>query len=803
MDKKLISEISRIHELMGTKNLITEQAITRIADDLLDFVKSWRSTGTNKVIRTASEFDNLSDDAKKFFDELESMVNSKKDDEILDLFNQNRNSDVSTYITRMENKIYDDIHTNTEDLKPWKDNLERYKTEEGFSDSTINEFIDEEIDARNWSQQKKDLYKRKLREELGITNKSTGTKLSDAEIAQRMDDITGSKSSGVADDVASIETRAETSFDQSKFYESIDAQFNEYQKIADDLVNATKNTDKPFVYPKRLKKVKNAEEFKSQLQTEIEVEVNKVLGDNRLKAKLEDYEKALNKLTKAEKQAAITRAVETAAKNTKSRFIKILESMFRAGRLPFAKYNQMKKWVGNNIKAIPVVGENLVNIYSKTVGRWWVKLILNLALTGSNMFTEYRVRKYYDEDMVLPTWYNTVPFVGGASDWVRWLTGMVFGGEALLYNIIAVTTNNIMYSDEMEDKPSFVLGAKITEFKDSGMLPEIQFSGDDETLEKFRKFLGKVTPTGSASTALTEFLSAKNISSALNFWENFTEDGLMDDFFGMPFNQIYLVKNKFYYVTENGRFEILDAEGDKPYIETLKDGKKENIYIKDIFLDKYPRFLEGYEVSREEDKVPLEIVKQNTIGSVFPDNKMLNPILDGKFEDTVGIYVPSSVKKTALTQVSDSDLRNKLNSRDILTFDFYKAMDVIPNEAKGEGWFKPKEGADRIDDFIYYNDNGTPLRIVLTQAREVNYEPNTYYILNKEGTEWTKLSDFLDERAPNNTTSTNESKTPKEQFETENPGIKLTLKASIGDLAVYEGDNNKRYKLSEGKIVEF
>jgi len=351
----------------------------------------------------------------------------------------------------------------------------------------------------------------------------------------------------------------------------------------------------------------------------------------------------------------------------------------------------------------------------------------------------------------------------------------------------------LVYSDEMEDKPSFVLGAKITEFKDSGMLPEIQFSGDDETLEKFRKFLGKVTPTGSASTALTEFLSAKNISSALNFWENFTEDGLMDDFFGMPFNQIYLVKNKFYYVTENGRFEILDAEGDKPYIETLKDGKKENIYIKDIFLDKYPRFLEGYEVSREEDKVPLEIVKQNTIGSVFPDNKMLNPILDGKFEDTVGIYVPSSVKKTALTQVSDSDLRNKLNSRDILTFDFYKGIDVIPNEAKGEGWFKPKEGADRIDDFIYYNDNGTPLRIVLTQAREVNYEPNTYYILNKEGTEWTKLSDFLDERVP----------TPKEQFETENPGIKLTLEASIGNLAVYKGDDGKRYKLSEGKIVEF
>ena len=70
MNKKIISEVSRISTLMGVKPLITEQAVPKFIKSLLnlsdDIVKKFYKTGDNvsdDLLRKVRNGESLSDDA--------------------------------------------------------------------------------------------------------------------------------------------------------------------------------------------------------------------------------------------------------------------------------------------------------------------------------------------------------------------------------------------------------------------------------------------------------------------------------------------------------------------------------------------------------------------------------------------------------------------------------------------------------------------------------------------------------------------------------------------------------------------
>src|SRR5210317_1022242 len=108
MDKQLIQEVSRIHELMGVNNLIVEQnRFTSLADDLVDIIKTVKGVDDiSKLSRTEQDFFNAIDAAAEAI--------PPKEDEIFDILKSNETKiGVSKYVDDINialfNKINDEI----------------------------------------------------------------------------------------------------------------------------------------------------------------------------------------------------------------------------------------------------------------------------------------------------------------------------------------------------------------------------------------------------------------------------------------------------------------------------------------------------------------------------------------------------------------------------------------------------------------------------------------------------------------------------------------------------------------------
>jgi len=122
--KNIITEISRIQEIMYGKSIISEGRITRFADDLADFIKSFKST---------SKYINGTPEVVSYVDELLKLATSNdinKEQKIIDLLKAERtNSQLSTIVADYEDKLYKIMHENEPTLKEIRTEVETFKSE--------------------------------------------------------------------------------------------------------------------------------------------------------------------------------------------------------------------------------------------------------------------------------------------------------------------------------------------------------------------------------------------------------------------------------------------------------------------------------------------------------------------------------------------------------------------------------------------------------------------------------------------------------------------------------------------------
>jgi len=266
-------------------------------------------------------------------------------------------------------------------------------------------------------------------------------------------------------------------------------------------------------------------------------------------------------------------------------------------------------------------------------------------------------------------------------------------------------------------------------------------------------------------------------------------------------NQLVVDKNKnLLYMANNGAFKI-KGEGVNSYIDAIdKEGQEVQIKVEDIFADKYNRFLDDYRPSDEQPKAtdyvefwPKEIEWDNRGGSI-----------NEKLQNTIGVFNPNFVG--LLTPISNYLRNNGVNlpSKNLQTYGFYEE-DEITKDQNGN---YITDGVTEVDSFPYLVEKDRAYRIYkadqdyrMKDSEGNSIEEGVYYVT--DGTQWIPLLSKAREILGQQQESTNESKTPLELFKEENPNVDLTQTASIGNLVTYKGSNNKRYKLSEGKIVEF
>ena len=119
MDKQLIQEVSRIHELMGVNNLIVESnRFTSLADDLVDIIKT---------VKGVDDISKLSRTEQDFFNALDAAVAGNKEDEIIDILKSYEKTSAkyideiyTELFNQLNNEIPDKLHQNWSQLaEPW------------------------------------------------------------------------------------------------------------------------------------------------------------------------------------------------------------------------------------------------------------------------------------------------------------------------------------------------------------------------------------------------------------------------------------------------------------------------------------------------------------------------------------------------------------------------------------------------------------------------------------------------------------------------------------------------------------
>lgn len=850
-NKKLISEeIKRIHELMGVETLINEifddlKSSNLINEQILGLIPRLVKPGAK--MSDAVEFarlikDNTMVNASGQLIRAAQIPHATKlvqlgdggnwEEFTTELIDLSKNP-VGTpqrivadeIIGGLVRKI-NDAHT---ELKNYESNLNQVKNDaitNGMSEAEATERMQRLIDQDFYSPTKqvefaqtqvRDIYVNNLRKNLDL----------DTEWKLPLEDVVKQK------------TDVFTKLELSK-KKAIEDRWDDLQKVMAALEKHSKlrGDNPPFKRPDWLSSKAKVEEFKTNVIDSIKNAVDARFKSLEVasEATLEKWLLELSKMDPAEQEAAILKVV--------NRVSKVQDSILK--RFGVGAY---KSTIGNIQGALVNVAEiskylfkldfkGLAQYFSNTFKTFAFKLLWITVIYTINEISEYFIRKYYDKDTLAPVVsIGLPPFGGTSSDWGSYLGKLFITGPILIWNAGAALTNGVYYGIHLQTEEGLTyeeeLDNTVAVLKSEKILPttKTRVLGDENTEQLLIKLFEYLSPN-------EEWKSDDFLSNVIKFGGTFIGDSSSlldwDIVTGLPIEQFYVVGKDIYFVNKNGRFNVsytVDSEGNISSPPTIRG--KEGVYgdpdeetiinLKDLFAVKDGEPLNRY----LRDLYPID--EQTPISeplTAYPKVIYNPPGFVGESaiisENSVGLV--NTETNIIMQGLATSGL--DLDMSKFVSYEFYKPEEVEADPEK-EGYFRTRPGTSPIpyltitfgDKMLpqvvfYVDDKGTKVdgnypvyRIakVADNPADTSLTPGMWLIRKpKDGKNWQPLKDVATKLqfGSNTTQSTNENLSPKEQFEKDNPSTKLTLIASIGDLAVYRGSDNKRYKLLEGKIVD-
>jgi len=633
---------------------------------------------------------------------------------------------------------------------------------------------------------------------------------------------------------------------------SEESKFQELIKFMEGMVESTKNlpAEERFKIPEWVKGstdkdgnftvTKDTQALLTEIKKEYESYINRqldTLGERYSPDSVEKVNKVqaiVDGMADTERAKILTEATERTKKQYLTRFDSLIKFL-KENKLVNAK-SKIGQAIRKVVLEIPVVGEKSVKLWDLAFKNWKTRILTMIVIEVINTGLEWSTRRNYDKTLPLPMLFTGIPFIDGTvNELVGWVGKAIFSKYILGYDMIATVTNMI-YAGTLggsENARQSLSGSK-QDMISKGVIPEYQ-NVDDNTAKTMYDFFNKVL-TKDQKNAIDTFRgetvfedengNQKSYAQAVqqfgNNWISMFQSDLdfLDGMYGLPFNQFYFNGSDVYLVNKNGRFTVKGLDTDEPYIEGKnEDGEIEQIKIKTLFEpNDNTLFIESGQDRYFEHLTPTDEQTKLVIYSPNAPINIINPtgFNNQRLLNSVGV---ANTNSSVASLEEKADILRKIpgvKPSDLVIYTMYDMDNLIANPEK-EGTFilKTKEQNDgeepkALGSFVYYIDGKGPKDALgyspayrLQEGKGTSgYEYGVWYIGKKEDDKsWLNFKEWFEKNDTSTTQSTNENLSPKEQFEKDN-NVKLTLTASIGDLAVYKA-NGKRYKLSEGNIVEF
>jgi len=801
MDKQLIQEVSRIHELMGVNNLIVEQnRFIRLADDLVDIIKKLKGDDVTQ----------LADTDQKFIRDLEEALKGDRDDEIIDVLKFYEKTSPK-YVDKIYTELFNELNKIPE-LKNLTDTLilnkDKYSSEPerlvGVMDDTLKQ-VEGSVDYKN-------LYKDRLKKELGISDTVKTTRTTDDFVDLSPEAIAARQADAqrLADDAAASREREVAALEDDITRLSgakLDVKMDEFiSSWSKDLYDAD------LKLPKKKRWFKTNQDYVSFVNQLKKVmrETYKAFGES-IDSIPEKWFDDFGQLT-AEKQKDI---FEEAIKNSNT---------FKP------KGNAGKVWDGIT-KGYDWA--TLKPLYSKFPGgseQGWKGFFKRMGyryLTtaiGQMWFTYINsmYKKFTDEELInwsstnlLDDWITGGADAGSpkalAGDIVSFMTGPLF----LPWNVFANTVSTAEYLGSTPDEVSGgFTQSQIKTLQDQGLT-----ASDAESIQTILDFITTVTGESVEGSETLDPKLTADITAWRALYKTFTSIGqnknYADLLYGLPtssgINQFVVDKNKeLWYVANNGAFKI-EGEGQNSYITAVNsEGQKVQIKIKDIFNDKFNRFLPDYKPVSEqptnENFVQFwpEEIRWDRRGS-STENSELSALIGVHNSNLGGLLTP--IKKYLL------DEGINLPSKYLQTYGFYSEDDITREQ---DGNITVQAGTEE-DSFPYLVDDGSAYRIKEADKDYFNLEDTDgdyvrggeYYVT--DGSKWEKLTKKAREilrtsdnsQTQNTTTPSSQASTPQDEWKQQHPNGSIK---PVGNVNIYYTGPNytgDRYKIENGKFVKF
>lgn len=607
----------------------------------------------------------------------------------------------------------------------------------------------------------------------------------------------------------------------------------EFKKILDEYMDFMSSSYKQLGLPKE-SWIKWFNGDYNAWKTKVERDFKKIYSQNIKNVEDSTWWKYVQKLTDAQKDEVIKDAVSKALKKVEK-------------KVDSKTFEKLKKWA-SRLSGKTLMDKAGLSVWHQSLVRLGVYVFIN----AETAYVAKKLKEDYDID--LPDWLP--PYTVDFESW-GYGSNVIGNIGAIISNILLTIPNLIvafieygvylLYNKDEDDTYRVKLENYITQLEQQKYNFNLNTAQNDKLhtfvtnmykgvpgYESLLEVLDTVHSGATGSELRVKTNKLKDLPALWQIWANqvpdnvkLTEDDYREIFYGLPIaipgfagnNQIIPINDDFYYVTPGNLFKIEDFEGEDPYINGVEDGDDVVIKLRDIFLKDKNKFLPGITAKDEPPVIDLQVAEYNlkvNENDGWPSKDMeilLNStgILSNK-------YLPQSEVNKLKEHVKKYG--KEINLGKIAHYRFYNDGDLKKTHSNEftpiEGKFPvKKENGDNLEAFYYIDKDGTPLRILNLEKDITGISSLAQNSLNnttmlkdvwyarKDG-KWYPLIDLLDNSPENNTApSASAAKSPKEKWEEEHPGVKLTQTGAIGKLVTYSGSDGKRYKQENGQIVEF
>lgn len=803
MDKQLIQEVSRIHELMGVNNLIVESnRFTSLADDLVDIIKT---------VKGVDDISKLSRTEQDFFNALDAAVAGNKEDEIIDILKSyEKTSGVSKYVDDINVALFNKINNDIPELKNLTDTLKSNR--DRYSSEDILLTIDNRLSQVEGSDYYKNLYKNRLKKELGISDTVTTTRVTDDVVDLSPEAIAAREANAqrLADEAAASMEREVAALEDDITRLSgaeLDVKMDEFiSSWSEDLYEAD------LKLPKKKRWFKTNQDYVSFV--------------NEVKKGMKSAYKASDESIDSIPEKWFDDFKELPAEDQKD----IFERAIRGASTFKPKGKGSKVW-GGITKGYDWA--TLKPLYSKFPGgseQGWKGFFKRMGyryLTtaiGQMWFTYINsmYKKFTDEELInwsstnlLDDWITGGADAGSpkalAGDIVSFMTGPLF----LPWNVFANTVSTAEYLGSTPDEVSGgFTQSQIKTLQDQGLT-----SSDAESIQTILDFIATVTGESVEGSETLDPKLTADITAWRALYKTFTSIGqnknYADLLYGLPtssgINQFVVDKNKdLWYVANNGAFKI-EGEGQNSYITAFNsEGQEVQIKIKDIFNDKFNRFLPDYKPVSEQP------TNENFV-QFWPEeirwDRKGGPTKNSELSTLIGVHNSNLASLLAPIKKYLLDEGINLPSKYLQTYGFYSEDDITREQ---DGNITVQAGTEK-DSFPYLVDNGSAYRIKEADKDYFNLKDTDgdyviggeYYVT--DGEEWEKLTKKVREilrtsdnsQTQNTTTPSSQASTPQDLWKQQYPNGSIK---PVGNVNIYYTEPNyggDRYKLENNKFVKF